>query len=119
MEKIIKIREIQHSIELFERELEGLYRLSISELMVVMSLSGVKQLSASEIAQKCSLSPSNTSKVLKNLEQKYLIERKIGVVDKRKMNFTITKEGKSLLSRMNYGEIQLPELLADIVLTCK
>ncbi len=115
MEKIVKIREVQHAIELFERELASLYRLSIAELTVVLALSSVKQLNATQIARECGLSPSNTSKVLKSLESKYLIERKIGVADKRNMNISITKEGKSLLVRMNYGEIKLPELLARVV----
>ncbi|MEG1648961.1 MAG: winged helix DNA-binding protein [Rikenellaceae bacterium] len=110
METICAIREIYKAISEFEIKFEEINRISLNEAMVLCSLSEGR-LSASEIAKRASMSASNTSKVVSSIEKKWLIERVVGKSDKRQMYFSLTKEGKSVISRMNCNSVELPEVL--------
>lgn len=110
METICAIREICKAISEFELKFEEINRISLNEAIVLCLLSENK-LSASEIAKRTSMSPSNTSKVMRSVEKKWLVERIVGKSDKRQMYFTLTKEGKSIISRMNSNSVELPPVL--------
>ncbi|MFI3321379.1 MAG: winged helix DNA-binding protein [Rikenellaceae bacterium] len=110
MENIAIIRDLIASAIAYEKEFEQANRISFNETLILVSLTK-KRLNATEIAKVNSLRASHCSKVLSKLEKKWLIERVVDNKDKRKMYFTITKEGSMLLSRMKYTNIELPQNL--------
>ena len=64
-----------------------MYDLSLNEGMLLCTLLNTPKLTSSEIAEALGLSASNTSKVIRSVEEKKLITRLIGKEDKRQMRF--------------------------------
>lgn len=60
-------------------------------------------------------SNSNTSKVIRSVEDKGYIERNLGDCDKRQMYFSLTAEGKKILKEMECCNIEIPELLRSVL----
>jgi len=110
MEKLCAIRDICRSISEYESEFQKVHSLCLNEGMILCSLKEGR-LSSGEIASKLSLTCSNTSKLLRSVEEKSLIERDLGEKDKRQMYFTLTKEGKKTLKSIENDNIALPEFL--------
>lgn len=117
METLCKIREINRAVSAFEAEMEKTCNLCLNEGMLLCSLSKTNKLSSGEIAEALGLTASNTSKVIKSVENKNLIKRVIGDTDKRQMYFSLTAKGKKSLSEINCDNIKLPELLEKILST--
>ncbi|MBP7373994.1 MAG: MarR family transcriptional regulator [Prevotella sp.] len=115
METLCKIREIYRAVSAFEGEMEKTYNLCLNEGMLLCSLSKTDKLSSGEIAESLGLTTSNTSKVIKSVENKDMIKRVIGNTDKRQMYFSLTPKGKEALSVINCNNIKLPDLLQDIL----
>ena len=61
------------------------------------------------------LTCSNTSKLIRSVEEKKLIARIIGKVDKRQMHFSLTAEGKEQITAIKSTTHEMPELLQQIV----
>lgn len=99
----------------FENQFAKAYSLSLNEGMLLCTLLDNGQLSSSEIAEALGLSTSNASKVIRSVEEKDLITRRIGKEDKRQMNFLLTPEGQQLITRIKEATYQLPELLEKAV----
>ncbi len=114
MENIAKIRDLQQAISLYEEQFETVNRVSLNEAIILISLKD-EVLTAGQLAKQNNLSASNTSKIITKIEKKWLIERVMDKNDKRKMLFSITKQGKSILSRIRYTEIELPDTLKDFL----
>ncbi len=114
MEVLYAIRDICRSLAEFESTFEELNRISLNEAVVLFTISG-GNLTASQIAKQVGMTASNASKVIKNVESKWLIERKVGKRDKREMHFVITHEGASLLKRMGLNNIELPAGLQELI----
>jgi DNA-binding MarR family transcriptional regulator len=72
-------------------------------------------LSSGEIAEMMNLTCSNTSKVIRSVEDKGLIERVLGEKDRRQMYFILTDEGRRKLEEIENEQIEIPELLQPIV----
>jgi DNA-binding MarR family transcriptional regulator len=115
METLCKIREINRAVAAYEAEMEKTYHLCLNEGMLLCSLSKTDKLSSGEIAEALGLSTSNTSKVIKSVENKNLIKRVIGNTDKRQMYFSLTPKGKKELSLINCDNLELPNLLKEIL----
>lgn len=115
METLCKIREINRAVAAFEAEMEKNYNLCLNEGMLLCSLSKTDKLTSGEIADALELTTSNTSKVIKSVENKNLIKRVIGNADKRQMYFSLTPKGKKALSMINCNNIKLPYLLEEIL----
>ncbi|MFT4070736.1 MAG: winged helix DNA-binding protein [Dysgonamonadaceae bacterium] len=107
---LCRIRDVYRSIATFEAEFESKYGICLNEGMLLCSLSGNKY-SSSELAEVLGLSNSNTSKVIKSVENKELVKRIIGKDDKRQMYFTLTDKGRAKLDGIHCEEIELPEIL--------
>ena len=60
-------------------------------------------------------SASNTSKVIRSVEDKKLITRLVGKTDKRQMHFALTPEGKSRITVIKNSTPEIPALLQEIV----
>ncbi len=111
---LCKIRDIYRSIYEFENNFQEKYNLCLNEGMMLCSLNE-KERTSSELATILGLTTSNTSKVIKLVESKELVMRKIGKEDKRQMYFSLTDLGREKLSAIKCNEMQLPDLLKSII----
>lgn len=111
MESFCKIREIYRAIVDFEIIMASKYGLSLNEGMLLCCLAKGKTLSSTEIAENLGLTCSNTSKVIKVVENKGLVKRSLGKKDKRNMLFTLTDKGYQSLARFEEGVNDIPPVL--------
>lgn len=115
MKSICVMRELYKALENYEKEFEDIFGISLNEAMALCSLSQEQpELSASEIAEKTGMSPSHTSKVIRCIEEKKLIDRALGKTDKRQMYFSLTEDGKERLQQISCREIEIPEILRPV-----
>lgn len=115
MNSICIMREIYKALESYEAEFEKTYGVCLNEAMALCSLSKDPcKLSASEIAGKTGMSNSHTSKVIKSIENKELIERSMGMEDKRQMYFTLSAKGKECLENISCKDVVIPEILRPV-----
>lgn len=115
METLCKIRDIYRAVAAFEVEFEKQHNLCLNEGMLLCTLSKVERLSSGEIAEALGLTTSNTSKVIRSVEDKELIERDLGRVDKRQMYFSLTEKGRQALSKINCNNQKIPDLLQTLL----
>ena len=101
MNTLCRIREVSRAIAEFEQCFEREYRLSMNEGVLLCCL-----------ARHGELSCSNTSKVIRSVEGKGFVIRKLGEEDKRQMYFSLTEAGRAELERLQPCRVALPELLA-------
>ncbi len=111
MNTLCKIREVSRAIAEFEQRFEQEYNLSINEGVLLCCLARHGELSSGEIAEVLRLTCSNTSKVIRSVERKGFVTRKLGEDDKRQMYFSLTLKGRTELDRLQPCTIALPELL--------
>lgn len=115
METLCKIRDIYRAVAVFESQMEKTHNLCLNEGMLLCSLLKAERLSSGEIAEALGLATSNASKVIKSVENKELVERVLGNVDKRRMYFSLTEKGKLTLSKIKCEELEIPKLLQAIL----
>ncbi len=101
------MRELIKAMSQLEEQLQILYDLSPNEAMALCCIAQDNP-TASCISENVGLSPSNTSKVLRVLELKKLIERSMGEEDRRQMRFKLTHSGHLKLQDIKTGEIEIP-----------
>ena len=65
--------------------------------------------------QAVGLTHSNTSKVIRSVEKKGLIERILGDDDKRQMYFSLTQEGERCLKELECCDVEIPDVLKKIL----
>lgn len=117
MEKIPCIcvmRDLMKTLSVLESHLEESYGVTLNEAMVLCSI-GDETVTASSITACTGLTPSHTSKVIRSAEDKGLIERKLGKLDKRQMYFKLTPAGKSCLENIKEHGIDLPKWMAALL----
>lgn len=115
MEKLCKIRDLQRAIMEFESGFEKFYGISMNEGMVLCSLKNEDRLSAGRLCELLGLTQSNTSKVIRSVEEKGLIDRVLGSEDKRQMYFRLSPKGKKLISGLHCDSISIPDLLQKAI----
>ena len=115
MENLCKIRDIQRAVSVFEKRFETRYGICLNEGMALCSLYKASPLSSGEIGELLGLRSSNASKVITSIEEKGLVERVLGTKDKRRMYFSLTTEGRNLISGIRCEDVEMPELLKEIV----
>ncbi len=115
METLCKIRDIYRVVAVFESQMEKTHNLCLNEGMLLCSLLKAERLSSGEIAEVLGLATSNASKVIKSVENKKLVERVLGDVDKRQMYFLLTEKGKQTLSKIKCEKLEIPKLLQTIL----
>lgn len=111
MKTLCKIRSLCRAITAFEKEMERVCHLSLNEGMLLCILSNEKLMTSGEIAEALDLTPSNTSKIIRSLEQKGFLHRDLGNQDKRQMYFSLTDAGTRQLDVIHSDELQIPDLL--------
>jgi Transcriptional regulators len=118
MKSICVMRDIYKAITTFETNFEKTHGLSLNEAMVLCLLKDTDEgLTSTVIAEQTEMTPSHTSKVIRTVEKKGLIERAIGKVDKRQMCFSLTEEGKAKIETIYCEEIQIPELFRPLFMS--
>jgi DNA-binding MarR family transcriptional regulator len=115
METLCKIRDIYRAVAAFEAVFEKQHDLCLNEGMLLCSLSKTEKLSSGELAEALGLTTSNTSKVIKSVETKELVERVLGNVDKRQMYFSLTKKGRKRLEEIKCDHLEIPDLLQEML----
>lgn len=115
MEKLCKIRDLQRAITQYENLFEKKYGVCLNEGMALCSLKKNEKLSSGEIGALLGLTNSNTSKVIKSIEDKGYVTRVIGDKDKRQMYFSLTAKGFELISSVKCDGVEIPELLNGIL----
>ena len=116
MKKLCAIRDILRSLSEYENLFHNEHSICLNEGMVLCSLKE-RRLSSGEIAEEINLTCSNTSKLLRSVEEKGYISRVLGERDKRQMYFELTKEGRVKLADIEQDSVQLSEPLGSIVKT--
>ncbi|WP_185153003.1 winged helix DNA-binding protein [Dysgonomonas sp. 216] len=114
MNTLCQIRDIYRAIYEFEIKLQQSHNMCLNEGMLLCILSE-QRYSSNELAGLLGLSKSNTSKVIKSVESKGLIERIVGTDDKRQMYFILTQSGHKKLESVKCGELDVPELLTSMI----
>lgn len=108
---LCEVRRLQRAIAEYERELVVRHGLSLNECMLLCALREHGGLYASKLAELLGLSMSNTSKVIRSVEDKRLIERSICAEDKRQMCFSISGTGRSALAAIESDPIEMADIL--------
>ena len=109
------MRDLYKALSRFENNFEAVYGVSLNEAMILCSLDEAQQeLTSSELAQRTEMTPSHTSKVIGFTEEKGLIERSLGKVDKRQMLFKLSPKGAKLVKEFALDRIQIPTLLRPL-----
>jgi DNA-binding MarR family transcriptional regulator len=114
MNCICTLRNVYKAISDCEQQLITQFGLNLNETMALCSLSQ-QPLCASELAEAAGMQCSQTSKVIKSLEVKGLIERALGKTDKRNMFFILTEKGDKMLNSIQEYELCIPEILKQII----
>lgn len=107
------MRELIRAMAQLEDALLERYQVSPNEAMALCCIAA-DTLTAKTISDNIGLTASNTSKVLRALEDKRLIERKLGEVDRRQMYFSLTPEGISRLAMLKTEEIPIPTFIRPL-----
>ncbi|WP_294619131.1 MarR family winged helix-turn-helix transcriptional regulator [uncultured Bacteroides sp.] len=115
MKALCRIRDIYRAIAEFEVKFMQEFDLSLNEGMLLCTLLNTPKLTSGEIAEVLGLSASNTSKVIRSVEEKKLIVRLVGKADKRQMHFALTPEGKNRITVIKNSIPELPALLQEII----
>lgn len=114
MEILCKMREIYRAIADVEEQIEKTYGISLNEGMLLCCLRKNTSMCASDIAQQLGLTMSNTSKVIKSVEDKEFVIRDLNKDDKRKMFFTLTDKGRKKVESISIDNIEIPKELSTV-----
>ena len=116
MNTICKMRDIYKALSVFETAFEEMYAISLNEAMVLCALREAgKEITSTAISERTEMAPSHTSKVIRAVEDKGLIRRSLGEVDKRKMYFSLTEAGKKRLDELDLDKVEVPEILKPLM----
>lgn len=116
MKKLCAIRDILRSLTEYEQKFYSKHSICLNEGMLLCCIKE-KRLSSGEIADEINLTCSNTSKLLRSVEEKGYVSRVLGERDKRQMYFELTKIGKEKLKEIEHDNIQLSEPLGSLIKT--
>lgn len=112
METLCKIRNLARAIMEYENNFLLGLSLSLNEAMLLCSLSGNENITSGDLAEDLCLTCSNTSKLIKSLEDKGLLFRSFDREDKRKTVIKITEKGKNKLKEISIdSDENIPEIL--------
>ena len=111
MDIICKIRDIYKLIGEFEGQFYKEYGITLNEGMLLCSLLEKRTLSSTELAKNLGLTCSNTSKVIKSVEEQGFVERQLGKEDKRQMYFALTEKGAVCILSVKNSKINIPKEL--------
>lgn len=111
---LCSLRDIYRAIRTFEAKFSQKHGLCLNEGMLLCTLCS-ETYSSSEIALHLGLTNSNTSKIICSVEEKGLIERRLGKEDKRQMYFVLSAAGKKKLNEIKDADDEIRDVLQQIV----
>lgn len=91
------LRRITRAIDLHSRHLANIHRLTGPQLVCLRHLARHGTTTPSKLAKSVSLSQATITGILDRLENRKLITRERDKKDRRRVNLTLTKEGRDLL----------------------
>lgn len=115
MELICQIKDIYKALYSFEKEFSEKFQMTINEAMLLCCMKDEKPRSANEIAEFIGLSNPRVSKIIMAVEERGWINREMGTEDKRKMIFSLSKEGKKIVKVMKSRPIPLNGVLSKLI----
>lgn len=115
MEQLCKIRDLQRALIQYESDFAKRYGICLNEGMVLCSLKNKGRLTSGQLCDLLGLTSSNTSKVIRSVEEKGLVSRVLGKEDRRQMYFSLTEKGKDLISSLRCDEVSIPEILEKAI----
>ena len=113
MKTICVMRDVFKAMARFEDSFEKVYKISLNEAMILCALqeASPKNMTATSLSKR---TPSHASKMLRILEEKELIVRTLGEVDRRLMQFHLSQNGKKLVGELELEKVEIPELLKPL-----
>ncbi|MEG0039604.1 MULTISPECIES: winged helix DNA-binding protein [Bacteroides] len=116
MKTICIMRDVYKALAQFETAFYQEYNLSLNEAMVLCCLEEAGcEITSTTIAERTEMGTSHTSKTLRSVEEKGLIQRSMGQTDKRQMYFSLTPAGKARLQELSLEKIEIPKQLRGII----
>ncbi|WP_455584127.1 MarR family winged helix-turn-helix transcriptional regulator [Bacteroides sp.] len=116
MRTICMMRDIYKALAGFETQFEKVYGLSLNEAMILCALQEAKrEMTSTDLSARTEMGPSHTSKVIRTVEEKGLIKRTLGEIDKRQMYFSLTPEGEKQLEAISLEKVEVPEMLKPLL----
>jgi len=112
--ELCKLRDVQRAMIRYEAAFEKKYGICLNEGMALCSLSNREKLTSGQLGQLLGLSHSNTSKIICSIEKKGYVTRNIGRQDKRKMYFSITREGLDKIESIECDSVGVPEMFKEL-----
>lgn len=107
------MREIVKALSSLEAELERRYGVTLNQAMVLCCI-GHERVTSTAISENIGLTPSNTSKLLRSMEEKSLITRTMGHDDRRCIYYSITPEGLKRLHALKTRQLPIPPGIAPL-----
>ena len=116
MKTICVMRDVFKAMARFEDSFEKVYKISLNEAMILCALqeASPKNMTATSLSKRTELTPSHASKMLRILEEKELIVRTLGEVDRRLMQFHLSQNGKKLVGELELEKVEIPEVLKPL-----
>ncbi len=111
---LCRVRDILRSISNFEANFNEKKGVTLNECMVLCSISSEGRCTSGKLAELLGLSVSNTSKIISSVEKKELVERFMGVKDKRQMLFELTAKGEEVLLSIKNNSDDILEFITNI-----
>jgi len=96
-------RHLVQELRVADREAEGKLGLSGAQLFVLQKLGKESSISVNDLADRTCTHQSSVSVVVHRLVDRGLVRRKESQTDRRRLELSITAEGKKLLARSRYS----------------
>jgi DNA-binding MarR family transcriptional regulator len=96
-------RHLVQELRMADREAESKLGLSGAQLFVLQKLAEESSMSVNDLAERTCTHQSSVSVVVQRLVDKRLVKRKESQTDRRRLELSITAEGKKLLARSRYS----------------
>jgi DNA-binding MarR family transcriptional regulator len=96
-------RRLVQELRLADREAEGKLGLSGAQLFVLQKLGEEPSMSVNDLAERTRTHQSSVSVVVHRLVDRRLVKRKESQSDRRRLELSITADGKKLLARSRYS----------------
>lgn len=90
------IRRLIHAGEIYTKELNRKYQVSVPQLLCLLSLRENGSLPPSQIAKNMMVGSSTVTGIIDRLEQKVLVRRERNSPDRRMITISLTETGKKL-----------------------
>lgn len=111
VESICKLKDIFKAIHEFEASFLAQFGITLNEGIILCML-GDGPMKVGDICADCSLSSTRLSKVLRSMEQKGYITRRLGEEDRRTVYVELSPMGIEKRSTMSPDKVCIPESLA-------